>query len=84
LKKYNKRILAAVFSVALLFSLLTVTALAVTDSDVQAQVNARGREVVSGNVFIWFLCAISFLKISQKIDSFMSSLGVNVGTREVL
>ncbi len=28
---------------------------------------------------IWFLCAIGFLKVSQKIDSFMSSLGVNVG-----
>lgn len=30
-------------------------------------------------MFIWFLCAIAFLKISQKIDSFLSSLGINVG-----
>ena len=38
-----------------------------------------GKEAVSGNVFIWFLCAIGFLKVGQKIDSFLSSLGVNVG-----
>jgi len=54
-------------------------AIAVTESDVQAQVAARGGEAVTGNVFIWFLCAVAFLKISQKIDSFMSSLGINVG-----
>lgn len=34
---------------------------------------------MTGNIFIWFLCAIGFLKVSQKIDSFMSSLGINVG-----
>ncbi|WP_437126183.1 hypothetical protein [Lacrimispora amygdalina] len=45
----------------------------------QAQVDAVGKETVSGNVLIWFLCAIAFLKVSQKIDSFMASLGVNVG-----
>ena len=45
----------------------------------QAQVDAVGKEAVSGNVFIWFLCAIGFLKVGQKIDSFLSSLGVNVG-----
>jgi len=45
----------------------------------EAQVQAAGKEKVAGSLFIWFLCAIAFLKISQKIDSFMSSLGVNVG-----
>lgn len=45
----------------------------------EAQVSAQGREAVTGNVFIWFLCAVAFLKVSQKIDSFMASLGVNVG-----
>ena len=30
-------------------------------------------------MLIWFLCAIGFLKAAQKIDSFMASLGVNVG-----
>lgn len=52
---------------------------AITESDVQAQVDSAGKEAVAGNVLIWFLCAVSFLKISQKIDSFMASLGVNVG-----
>lgn len=45
----------------------------------EAQVSAAGRESVTGNVLIWFLCAVAFLKVSQKIDSFMASLGVNVG-----
>ena len=30
-------------------------------------------------MLVWFLCAIAFLKVSQKIDSFLSSLGLNVG-----
>jgi len=42
-------------------------------------VEASGKESVSGNVLIWFLCAIAFLKVSQKVDSFMSGLGINVG-----
>ena len=60
---------------ATLFLSQSMTVLAVTESDVEAV----GRETASGNVFIWFLCAIAFLKISQKIDSFLSSLGINVG-----
>ena len=52
-----------------------LTILAVTESEVEAV----GKETAAGNVFIWFLCAIAFLKISQKIDSFLSSLGINVG-----
>ena len=50
-----------------------------TEGEVQSQVAAQGKEKVTGNIFIWFLCAIAFLKVSQKIDSFMSSLGINVG-----
>lgn len=69
-----------VFVLALVFtSMLAVPAFAVTEDEVQQQVNAIGREGVTGNIFIWFLCAIGFLKVSQKIDSFMSSLGINVG-----
>ena len=75
----QKRILAAALTVVFLCSFLTATALAVTDAEVEAQVAAQGKEAVTSNIFIWFLCAISFLKISQKIDSFMASLGVNVG-----
>lgn len=32
-----------------------------------------------GGLFIWFLVAIGFLKVSQKIDSFMGALGISVG-----
>ena len=74
----HRMIFVLMISILLIFSLST-TAFAITESEVQAQVDASGREAVSGNVFIWFLCAIAFLKISQKIDSFMSGLGINVG-----
>ena len=54
-------------------------AFAITETDVENEIASAGREAVTGNVLIWFLCAVAFLKVSQKIDSFMSSLGVNVG-----
>jgi len=65
----------------LLFILLSNITLCygVTEAEVQEAVNLQGKEVVAGNLFIWFLCAIAFLKISQKIDSIMSTLGLNVG-----
>ena len=69
-------ICAAVLAMAVLFS---VTAFALTEDEVKNQVAATSKETVTGNIFIWFLCAIAFLKVSQKIDSFMSSLGINVG-----
>lgn len=62
-----------------LTALCTTSALAVETSDVESAIAASSREEVAGNVFIWFLCAIAFLKISQKIDSFMAGLGINVG-----
>lgn len=52
---------------------------AVTEAEVQAAVDSSNKETVSGNLFVWFLCAIAFMKVSQKIDSFMSSLGISVG-----
>lgn len=78
LKKY-KKILTMAFLTMLLLCLSARRPLPFLESDAQAQVDAAGREAVSGNVLVWFLCAIAFLKVSQKIDSFMSSLGVNVG-----
>ena len=78
MKKY-KKVLTATFLIALLLCLSCQATFAFSESAAQAQVNAAGRETVSGNVLVWFLCAIAFLKVSQKIDSFMSSLGVNVG-----
>lgn len=78
MKKY-KKILFAALMVVCLSCLFCQPAFAVSESEVQAQVDAAGKEAVSGNVLIWFLCAIAFLKVSQKIDSFMASLGINVG-----
>ena len=78
MKKYKKVLFTAV-AVAALLCLCSTQAFAISESDVQAAVDSTSKETVSGNVFIWFLCAIAFLKVSQKIDSFMSSLGINVG-----
>ena len=73
--KNRKTKLYTILLTAALFLSQSMTVFAVTESDVQAV----GKETAAGNVFIWFLCAIAFLKISQKIDSFLSSLGINVG-----
>lgn len=72
----NRKIkLYTLLLVVTIFLSQSMTVFAVTESDVEAV----GKETAAGNVFIWFLCAIAFLKISQKIDSFLSSLGINVG-----
>ena len=77
--KRRYKVLLLMSYIAIMISLGTVRASALTEAEVQAQVNAVGKEVVTGNLFVWFLCAVAFLKVSQKIDSFMSSLGINVG-----
>lgn len=74
-----KRILFTMLTIIILMCFVAQPAFALEESEVQAQVDAVGKEAVAGNVLIWFLCAIAFLKVSQKIDSFMSSLGINVG-----
>ena len=77
--KRLKRLFYTSLTVIALLTLVSQPALAVTEAEVEAQVAVIGKEGVAGNVLIWFLCAVAFLKISQKIDSFMSSLGINVG-----
>ena len=77
--KRLKRLFYTSLTVITLLTLVSQPALAVTEAEVEAQVAVIGKEGVAGNVLIWFLCAVAFLKISQKIDSFMSSLGINVG-----
>lgn len=62
-----------------LFCSMPVFAAELTEAEVEQAVASQGKEAVTGNVFVWFLCAIAFLKVSQKIDSFMASLGINVG-----
>lgn len=78
MKKYRKVIVLLAVMTALLCCFST-TAFAFSKGDAQAAVDSAGKEAVAGNVFIWFLCAVAFLKVSQKIDSFMGSLGINVG-----
>lgn len=59
--------------------LWALPALAVSESDVEAAVASQGKEAVSGNLFVWFLCAIAFLKVSTKIDSILQAMGLGVG-----
>ena len=75
MKKYFRFIISA----AVLVGIFSVSVFALTENEVQNEVSRIGREGVTGNIFVWFLCAVAFLKVSQKIDSFMSSLGINVG-----
>lgn len=78
MKKYQKlRVILPLMAVLIL--MLATPAFAITEAEVEAQVSAAGKESVTGNVLLWFLCAVGFLKVSQKIDSFLASLGVNVG-----
>jgi len=78
IKRYRHIMLSACMVAVLCFA-FSQPVFAMTESEIQDQVNTVGKETASGNVLIWFLCAIAFLKVSQKIDSFMSSLGINVG-----
>ena len=67
-----KKIIRIVVCTVVLVLILTVPVCALTESEVQDEVNRVGKEGVTGNILVWFLCAIAFLKVSQKIDSFMS------------
>lgn len=79
--KHKKQLLYIILLVVCMVLLYSMPVLAseLTESEVEQAVADQGKEAVTGNVFIWFLCAIAFLKVSQKIDSFMASLGINVG-----
>ncbi len=74
-----KKLLIITLTVLMICSLCSISSLAITEGEVQSQVAVQGKEQVTGNIFIWFLCAVAFLKVSQKIDTFMSALGINVG-----
>lgn len=61
--------LIAVCGSGLMLSLICCTqAFALEESEVESAIAASSNEAVAGNIFIWFLCAVAFLKISQKID----------------
>ena len=73
-KKHIKlsMMLAAVLVLMVTF---TVPAFAITEAEVEAQVAASSKEAVTGNVLIWFLCTVSFLKVSQKIGQLHGEFG---------
>ena len=61
-RAYN---LIGIFCLTLLFgALFAAPAFAITESEVEAQAAASGKEAVVGNVLIWFLCAVGFLKVA--------------------
>ena len=64
---------------AAMAALWALPALAVSEADVEAAVASQGKEVVSGNLFVWFLCAIAVLKVSTKLDSILQAMGLGVG-----
>ena len=75
----RKRFFLNCLLILTLVIVMSTNAFAISESDVESAVSSSGKEAVSGTVLVWFLCAIAFLKVSQKIDSFLSSLGLNVG-----
>ena len=56
--KRFKKILFLALMVAALSCLFCQPAFAISEEEVQAQVDAVGKETVSGSVRIWFMCAI--------------------------
>lgn len=77
--KKSRRIFIVLALAALVLSALCAPAFAITEHEVEAQIAATSKAAVTGNLLLWFLCAVAFLKVSQKIDSILASLGVNVG-----
>lgn len=76
--KYRKCV--GILCAILLFSLVfAAPAWGITEEEVQAQIESQGRDVVVGNLFIWFICCVGFLKVAQKMDTFLSGLGLSVG-----
>lgn len=73
-----KKTLFTLFT-AISFALLYCpAALALTEDEAAAAVGAQGKDAVSGNLFLWLLCAIAFLKVSTKLDGILHSLGIGV------
>ena len=65
--------------VLVIFMITYVNCHAITSAAVEAAIKVKGKETISGNIFVWFLCAVAFMKVSQKIDTFMSALGISIG-----
>ena len=57
-----------------LFCSMPVFAAELTEADVEAAVASQGKEAVTGNLFVWFLCAIAFLRYPRKLILFWHRL----------
>ena len=58
----RKRFFLNCLLILTLVVVMSTSAFAISESDVESAVSASGKEAVSGNVLVWFLCAIAFLK----------------------
>ena len=74
----RKNFIILLLIIIIIATLFTLRTYALTENEIKAQAAASGKEEVAGNVFIWFLCAIAFLKIAKKIESLLGSIGLNV------
>ena len=73
-----KKTLFSLFTAVSLDLLYCPVAFALTEDEAAAAVDAQGKDAVSGNLFLWLLCAIAFLKVSTKLDGILHSLGIGV------
>ena len=73
-----KKTLFSLFTALSLALLYCPIAFALTEDEATAAVDAQGKDAVSGNLFLWLLCAIAFLKVSTKLDGILHSLGIGV------
>ena len=73
-----KKTLFSLFPAVSLALLYCPVAFALTEDEAAAAVNAQGKDAVSGNLFLWLLCAIAFMKVSTKLNGILHSLGIGV------
>ena len=58
----KRNILKVSGAVMALFLVLCTPAFAIEESEVENAIAASSNEAVAGNIFLWFLCAVAFLK----------------------
>ena len=68
-----KKTLFTLFTAINLALLYCPAAFALTEDEAAAAVDAHGKDAVSGNLFLWLLCAIAFLKVSTKLDGIQTT-----------
>ena len=66
-----KKTLFTLFTAVSLALLYCPAAFALTEDEAAAAVDAQGKDAISGNLFLWLLCAIAFLKVATKLDGIL-------------